>query len=139
MSQKPMIKIDGVEITAELHRLREENEDHIQQLRKEQLEVERLHRVNAQLLEALGNLEEYSKRMGNVASNLAANQMPKHLNASDEGDDLYTGEQLRAAVAAEREACAKVCEENADDDSEGDWDNACNNCAYHIRARGEMK
>lgn len=28
---------------------------------------------------------------------------PKHLNASYEGDDLYTGEQLRAAVAAERE------------------------------------
>ena len=50
---QPMIKIDGVEITAELRRLREENEDHIQQLRKEQLEVERLHRVNAQLLEAL--------------------------------------------------------------------------------------
>jgi hypothetical protein len=41
----------------------------------------------------------------------SANQMPKHLNASYEGDDLYTGEQLRAAVAAEREACAKVCEE----------------------------
>jgi hypothetical protein len=34
------------------------------------------------------------------------NQMPIHLNASYEGDDLYTGEQLRAAVAAEREACA---------------------------------
>jgi hypothetical protein len=34
------------------------------------------------------------------------NQMPKHLNASYEGDDLYTGEQLQAAVAAEREACA---------------------------------
>ena len=28
--------------------------------------------INAQLLKALGNLEEYSKRMGNVASNLAA-------------------------------------------------------------------
>jgi len=69
---QPMIKIDGVEITAELRRLREENEDHIQQLRKEQLEVERMHRVNAQLLEALGNMEEYSKRMGNVVSNLAA-------------------------------------------------------------------
>lgn len=59
-------------IETELSRLYAENEDHIQQLRKEQLEVERLHRVNAQLLEALGNLEEYSKRMGNVVSNLAA-------------------------------------------------------------------
>jgi len=28
---------------------------------------------------------------------------PQALNASDEGDDLFTGEQLRAAVAAERE------------------------------------
>jgi hypothetical protein len=37
----------------ELRRLHAENEDHIQQLRKEQLEVERLHSVNAQLLEAL--------------------------------------------------------------------------------------
>lgn len=33
----------------------------------------------------------------------SANQMPKHLNASYEGDDLFTGDQLRAAVAAERE------------------------------------
>lgn len=35
-------------------------------------ELRRLHSVNAQLLEALGALEEYSKRMGNVASNPAA-------------------------------------------------------------------
>ena len=49
-------------------------------------------------------------------------------------------ERFAALVAAaEREECAKVCEENADDDTEGDWDNACNNCAYHIRARGETK
>ncbi len=37
----------------ELRRLHAENEDHIQQLRKEQLEVQRMHSVNAQLLEAL--------------------------------------------------------------------------------------
>ena len=37
----------------------------------------------------------------------------------------------------EREACAKVCEENATDLSEGDWDSACNNCADLIRARGQ--
>ena len=37
----------------------------------------------------------------------------------------------------EREACAKLCEDNADDLSEGDWDSACNNCADHIRARGQ--
>jgi hypothetical protein len=37
----------------------------------------------------------------------------------------------------EREACAKVCDDNADDHSEGDWDSACLNCADHIRARGK--
>jgi len=31
------------------------------------------------------------------------------------------------------EACAKVCEDNATDLSEGDWDSACINCADHIR------
>jgi hypothetical protein len=44
---------------------------------------------------------------------------------------------MREAVKAEREACAKVCEENATDLSEGDWDSACINCADHIRARGQ--
>jgi hypothetical protein len=44
---------------------------------------------------------------------------------------------IEKAVLAEREACAKVCEENANDLSEGDWDSACNNCADHIRARGQ--
>ena len=47
-------------------------------------------------------------------------------------------ERFAALVAAaEREACAKVCEENATDLSEGDWDSACINCANHIRARGQ--
>jgi hypothetical protein len=41
------------------------------------------------------------------------------------------------AMQAEREACAKACEENATDLSEGDWDSACINCADHIRARGQ--
>ena len=44
---------------------------------------------------------------------------------------------VNKAVEAEREACAKVCEDNATDLSEGDWDSACNNCADHIRARGQ--
>lgn len=38
--------------------------------------------------------------------------------------------------ADEREACVQVCEDNATDLSEGDWDSACINCADHIRARG---
>ena len=42
---------------------------------------------------------------------------------------------VQKAVLAEREACAKVCEDNATDLSEGDWDSACINCADHIRAR----
>ena len=45
--------------------------------------------------------------------------------------------RVEAAVKAEREACAKVCEDNATDLSEGDWDSACINCADYIRARGE--
>ena len=39
--------------------------------------------------------------------------------------------------ADEREACVRVCEENADDDTEGEWDSACISCADHIRARGQ--
>ena len=65
-------------------------------------------------------------------------EMPPYLNASYEGDDLFSGQQLVAAVLAEREACAKVCEDNADDLSEGDWDSACISCANNIRARGEQ-
>jgi hypothetical protein len=37
---------------------------------------------------------------------MSGQKMPEYLNASYEGDDLFTGDQLRAAVAAEREACA---------------------------------
>ena len=45
---------------------------------------------------------------------------------------------LEALVRAdEREACAKVCEENADDGTEGEWDSACISCANHVRARGQ--
>jgi hypothetical protein len=36
---------------------------------------------------------------------------PQSLNASDEGDDLFTGEQLRAAVAAEQTAVLQTIEE----------------------------
>ena len=44
------------------------------------------------------------------------------------------------ATAKEREACARVCEigiNNATDWDSSDWDQACENRAYHIRARGE--
>ena len=44
---------------------------------------------------------------------------------------------VNRAIENEREVCTKVCEENATDLSEGDWDSACNNCADLIRARGD--
>lgn len=58
------------------------------------------------------------------------------MNRQDMSDELERMKQeIKSAVKAEREACAKVCEENATDLSEGDWDSACTNCADHIRAR----
>ena len=43
-------------------------------------------------------------------------QMPPYLNASYEGDDLYTGDQVRELMklvaAKEREACAKLVEDS---------------------------
>lgn len=45
-------------------------------------------------------------------------------------------------AAAEREACAKVCDNgiaNATDWDSSYWDQACANRAAAIRARGEMK
>jgi hypothetical protein len=44
------------------------------------------------------------------------------------------------AVKAEREACAKVCEDginNATDWDSSAWDQACENRAWAIRARGQ--
>ena len=42
-----------------------------------------------------------------------------------------------AAVAHEREACAKLCHDEADDGTEGLWDGCCLSLANKIRARGE--
>ena len=43
-----------------------------------------------------------------------------------------------ALVAAhEREECAKVCDDEADDGTEGEWDSCCRNSARQIRARSE--
>jgi hypothetical protein len=47
---------------------------------------------------------------------------------------------LMNAVAAEREACAKVCDDginNATDWDSSAWDQAWENRAYAIRARGQ--
>ena len=61
-------------------------------------------------------------------------EMPPYLNAAYEGDDLFTGKQLRAAVLAEREACAKMCE----DYTGADYDTVSDILAAAIRARGEQ-
>ena len=67
-------------------------------------------------------------------------EMPPYLNASYEGDDLYTGDQVRELMklvaAKEREACAKVCDELSDKHT---WEGCyANECADAIRARGEL-
>lgn len=49
--------------------------------------------------------------------------------------DVYTADQLRAAVLAERERCAKVCEsQRMKSAPTGDYDIACEDCAAAIRA-----
>jgi hypothetical protein len=72
-------------------------------------------------------------------------EMPEYLNASYEGDDLYTGDQVRELMKLiaerEREACAKVCDELPTPDiysvtDQSMWDITCIDCAAAIRARG---
>jgi hypothetical protein len=45
---------------------------------------------------------------------------------------------VQMAVLNERKECAKLCEKNADDETEGDWNSACFDCADRIRARGNL-
>ena len=75
-------------------------------------------------------------------------EMPPYLNASYEGDDLYTGDQVRELMklvaAKEREACAKVCETHGVYpelnvwNGGPDWYKHGKDCATAIRARGEQ-
>jgi hypothetical protein len=58
---------------------------------------------------------------------------------SDFCDGVYEDDLERFAElvrADEREACAKVCEDEADDGTEGEWDGCCLGLARAIRARG---
>jgi hypothetical protein len=66
----------------------------------------------------------------------------------DEEDLIAYSLQLAVLVAAaEREACAKVCEEecadpddqfkNYEDTHTDGWQDGCNSCAWAIRARGQ--
>jgi len=45
----------------------------------------------------------------------------------------------KLVAAKEREACAKVCDDEANDDTQDEWQacNCCNYLAEKIRARGE--
>ena len=58
--------------------------------------------------------------------------------------DSSTGFSAEVAIrfaelvaAHEREECAKVCDDEADDGTEGEWDSCCRNLTRQIRARGE--
>ena len=63
--------------------------------------------------------------------------------------ELYKYPFARIVAAAEREACARVCEEecadpddqfkNYEDTHTDGWQDGCNSCAWAIRARGEKK
>ena len=70
--------------------------------------------------------------------------LPQYLNASYEGDDLYTGKQLieyaKLVAAKEREACAKLCDGLADmHEKMNQWGShkTADTLAQAIRARGE--
>jgi hypothetical protein len=49
---------------------------------------------------------------------------------------MYAG-ALQRLVEDEREECAEVCDDEADDGTEGEWDSCCSILAKKIRARGE--
>jgi hypothetical protein len=63
------------------------------------------------------------------------------MRQSIEEGEMFTRYHFAKLVAAkEREACAKACEDginNATDWDSSAWDQACENRAYAIRARGE--
>ena len=48
----------------------------------------------------------------------------------------WEADAIKAAVLIEREACARLCEAEADDGTEGEWDGCCLFLANQIRERG---
>jgi hypothetical protein len=46
-------------------------------------------------------------------------------------------EHTAILIRGEREACARVCEAEADDGTEGEWDTCCLSLANRIRDRGQ--
>jgi urease accessory protein UreE len=62
-------------------------------------------------------------------------KLPEYLNSSYEGDDLFTGDQLRAAVLTEREACMVICDKASEDMTDmAKW--GAQTCFKLIKARG---
>lgn len=67
------------------------------------------------------------------------------IRMAQEANLWITSDERRAAVvrfaalvaAAEREACAKVCDAEADEMTEGEWTSCAVYLANNIRARGE--
>lgn len=63
------------------------------------------------------------------------------LQRHNTGHDIWIPEYLEHFAelvrADEREACAKVCEAEADDGTEGEWDTCCLSLARRIRDRGQ--
>ena len=53
----------------------------------------------------------------------------------------YTEEDLQAAVLAEREACAKLCDDmgNTEANMSKAWRNGCSDAATEIRQQGDSK
>ena len=78
--------------------------------------------------------DDYIKLFHRANANLVAFKQVFHC-------DEELRKMVEIAIADEREACAKVCEDginNATDWDSSAWDQACENRAYAIRARGGM-
>ena len=76
--------------------------------------------------------DDYIKLFHRANANLVAFKQVFHC-------DEELRKMVEIAIADEREACAKVCEDginNATDWDSSAWDQACENRAYAIRARG---
>ena len=100
-------------------------------------------------------MNDYDKRLAEASKTLGGNVMKMIgliLQKHDAAVIEASMEAIEAAVAAEREACAKVCEAEANR-AKWNWDNdisgnqpfwnggkqLASSCAAAIRARGEQK
>jgi len=88
---------------------------------------------NVELLTAFAKLvaQHEGKKYEDIITNMA-----KLLEMQQKREGVAV-DMIEAAVLAEREACAKVCEDQADDGTEGEWDGCCLSLAKKIRARGQ--